>query len=209
MLSSAASMSPGCSVTCSPRIYAQLAETLRDLGIILSTRQVRRHLRGMRPRYRRTVSTVKNKHEFAKAARAEAVLGGIITGNEAGLLDVVYLDEYGFARLAADRLRLVPAGVTHAGSCAGNRRRSTTGRPTAGPTSRSDAARPINKLIAVGSTYAAILHRPLCSSSGFAAGLSAESLSRTRTVSQNLATRPRAIPLGSETYVSRSLAHAG
>jgi hypothetical protein len=184
--SPAASTSPGCSVTCSPRIYAQLAEALR----------------GIRPRYLQTVSTVENKHESAKAARAEAVLGGIITGTEAGLLNVVYLDECGFARLAADRLRLVPAGVTHTGSCAGNRRRSTAGRPTAGPTSRSDAARPINQLVAVRSTCAEISHRPLCSSSGFAAGPSAKGLSRTRTVSQNLATRPRATPLGSDLPVA-------
>jgi hypothetical protein len=100
---------------CSPRIYAQLAEALRDHDIIRSPRQVRRYLCGMGPRYRRTVSTVKNKHESAKAARAEAILGGIITGTEAGLLDVVYLDECGFARLAADRLPMVPVGVTHAG----------------------------------------------------------------------------------------------
>jgi transposase len=76
---------------------AQLAEALRDHGVTLSLRQVRRYLRGMQSRYRRTASTVKHKQDPAKAARAEAVLGNLIARAEAGLLDLVYLDECGFA----------------------------------------------------------------------------------------------------------------
>ena len=76
---------------------AQLAEALRDRGVALSPRQVRRYLGGMRSRYRRTASTVKHKQDPAKAARAEAVLGNLIGRAEAGLLDLFYLDECGFA----------------------------------------------------------------------------------------------------------------
>jgi putative transposase len=76
---------------------AQLAEALRRHGVALSPRQVRRHLRGMRSRYRRTASTVKHKQDPAKAARAEAVLGNLLDRAEAGLLDLLYLDECGFA----------------------------------------------------------------------------------------------------------------
>ncbi len=76
---------------------AQLAEALRDRGVALSPRQVRRYLRGMRSRYRRTAGTVKHKQDPAKAARARAVLGNLIDRAEAGLLDLVYLDECGFA----------------------------------------------------------------------------------------------------------------
>src|SRR5262245_60219529 len=57
---------------------AQLAEALSDRGVALGPRQVRRHLRGMRSRYRRTASTVKHKQDPAKAARAGVVLGNLI-----------------------------------------------------------------------------------------------------------------------------------
>jgi len=76
---------------------AQLAEALRDQGVILSPRQVRRYLRGMRSRYRRTATTVKHKQDPAQAARAGAVLGNLIDRAEAGLLELFYLDECGFA----------------------------------------------------------------------------------------------------------------
>jgi len=76
---------------------AQLAEALRDQGIALSPRQVRRYVRGMRSRYRRTASTVKHKQDPAKAARAGAVLANLTERAEAGRLDLLYLDECGFA----------------------------------------------------------------------------------------------------------------
>src|SRR5262249_10866997 len=76
---------------------AQLAEALRDHGIDLSPRQVRRYLRGMRSRYRRTAGTVKHKQDPAKAARAEVVLDNLLDRAEAELLDLTYVDECGFA----------------------------------------------------------------------------------------------------------------
>jgi putative transposase len=76
---------------------AQLAEALRDRGIDLSPRQVRRYLRSMRSRYRRTASSVKHKQDPDKASRAEAVLANLTKRAEAGLLDLIYLDECGFA----------------------------------------------------------------------------------------------------------------
>src|SRR5512135_1318099 len=76
---------------------AQLAEALRDHGVSLSPRQVRRYLRGLRSRYRRTAGTVKHKQDPAKAARAEAVLDNLRDRAEAGLLNLFYLDECGFA----------------------------------------------------------------------------------------------------------------
>src|SRR5262245_59442495 len=76
---------------------AQLAEALRDRGIALSPRQVRRYCDGMRSRYRRTAGTVKHKQDPDKAARADAVLTHLTERAEAGLLDLIYLDECGFA----------------------------------------------------------------------------------------------------------------
>jgi transposase len=76
---------------------AQLAAALRDHGVLPSPRPVRRYLRGMRSRYRRTASTVKHKQDPTKAARAEAILGNLLDRAEAGRLDLVYLDECGFA----------------------------------------------------------------------------------------------------------------
>jgi transposase len=75
----------------------QLAEALRSEGIALSPRQVRRHLRGLKSRYRRTASTVKHKQDPAKAERAGVVLGHLIDRAESGLVDLYYLDECGFA----------------------------------------------------------------------------------------------------------------
>jgi transposase len=76
---------------------AQLAEALRDRGVALSPRQVRRYLREMRSRYPRTANTVKHKQDPTRAARAGAVLDRLIDRAEAGLLDLFYLDECGFA----------------------------------------------------------------------------------------------------------------
>jgi transposase len=76
---------------------AQLAEALQDHGITLSPRQVRRYLRDMGSRYRRTASTVKHKQDPTKAARAEAVLDNLIDRAEARLVDLFYLDECGFS----------------------------------------------------------------------------------------------------------------
>ena len=51
----------------------------------------------MRSRYRRTAGTVKHKQDPEKAARAAAVLANLIARAETGRLDLIYLDECGFA----------------------------------------------------------------------------------------------------------------
>jgi hypothetical protein len=51
----------------------------------------------MRSRSRRTASTVKHKQDPDKAARAEAILANLTERAEAGRLQLVYLDECGFA----------------------------------------------------------------------------------------------------------------
>jgi transposase len=56
---------------------AQLAESLRPHGILLSARQVRRYLKLLKAGYRRTASTLKHKQDPAKVERAKAVLGGV------------------------------------------------------------------------------------------------------------------------------------
>ena len=76
---------------------AQLAEALQARGITLSARQVRRHLRGMKSGYRRTASSVEHKQDPAKARRAGVVLGHLIDRAESGMVELLYLDECGFA----------------------------------------------------------------------------------------------------------------
>jgi transposase len=76
---------------------AQLAEALQARDITLSARQIRRHLRGLRSGYRRTSPTVGHKQDPAKAARATKVLGRPADRAEAGLVELYYLDECGFA----------------------------------------------------------------------------------------------------------------
>jgi transposase len=48
----------------------QLATALGEQGIILSTRQTRRYLTGMRARWRRTTRTLKHKQDPVRAAQA-------------------------------------------------------------------------------------------------------------------------------------------
>jgi len=82
-----------------PRTWTsrQLSEALADAGLRLSPRQLRRYLRQMRAGYRRTASTVRHKQDPAKVERARQVLGNLQRRAEAGLLDLDYLDECGFA----------------------------------------------------------------------------------------------------------------
>lgn len=75
----------------------QLAEALQARGVTLSARQVRRHLHGMKSAYRRTASSVNHKQDPAKARRAGVVLGHLIDRAESGLVELLYLDECGFA----------------------------------------------------------------------------------------------------------------
>lgn len=75
----------------------QLSRALAEQGIDLGARQVRRYLKRMGARYRRTGSTLKHKQDPAKAERAGRALGNLKTRAAAGLLKLYYLDECGFA----------------------------------------------------------------------------------------------------------------
>jgi transposase len=52
----------------------QLADALRAHAIHLSTRQVRRYLRGLRAGYRRTVRTLRHKQDLVRVERATRTL---------------------------------------------------------------------------------------------------------------------------------------
>jgi transposase len=75
----------------------QLSEALAGRGIALGPRQVRRYLKRMGARYRRTGSTLKHKQDPAKAERAREVLTNLNARAAAGLLKLYYLDECGSA----------------------------------------------------------------------------------------------------------------
>jgi putative transposase len=75
----------------------QLSEALAGRGIALGPRQVRRYLKRMGARYRRTTSTLKHKQDEAKAARAGRVLANLKAKAAAGRLKLYYLDECGFS----------------------------------------------------------------------------------------------------------------
>ena len=59
---------------------AQLAEALQDAGIALSARQLRRSLRGMRARWRRTGRTLQHQQDSARVAQAKADLAALKKG---------------------------------------------------------------------------------------------------------------------------------
>jgi transposase len=75
----------------------QLALALAERGISLGARQVRRYLKRLGARYRRTASTLKHKQDPAKAERARHVLGNLKAKAAAGELVLYYLDECGFS----------------------------------------------------------------------------------------------------------------
>jgi putative transposase len=75
----------------------QLSEALAERGIRLGPRQVRRHLKRMRARYRRTASTLKHKQDPAEAERAGRVLSNLKAKAAAGSIALYYLDECGFS----------------------------------------------------------------------------------------------------------------
>lgn len=75
----------------------QLSEDLTGRGIAVGPRQVRRYLKRMGARYRRTASTLKHKQDPAKAERAREVLANLKTRAAAGRLKLYYLDECGFS----------------------------------------------------------------------------------------------------------------
>jgi putative transposase len=75
----------------------QLSRALSGHGIELGDRQVRRYLKRMGARYRRTGQTLRHKQDPAKAERARRVLQNLKARAAAGLLKLYYLDECGFA----------------------------------------------------------------------------------------------------------------
>ena len=75
----------------------QLSRALAERGIELGARQVRRYLKRMGARYRRTGSTLRHKRDPAKAERAGRVLRNLKVRAAAGRLKLYYLDECGFA----------------------------------------------------------------------------------------------------------------
>jgi transposase len=75
----------------------QLSRALAESGVALGPRQVRRYLRRMGARYRRTASTLKHKQDPAKAARAGRVLANLKAKSAAGRMKLYYLDECGFS----------------------------------------------------------------------------------------------------------------
>lgn len=75
----------------------QLSEALAGRGIAIGSRQVRRYLKRIGARYRRTASTLKHKQDPAKAERARRVLANLKARAAAGRLKLYYLDECGFS----------------------------------------------------------------------------------------------------------------
>jgi transposase len=75
----------------------QLGEALAVRGIRMGSRQVRRHLKRMRARYRRTASTLDHKQDPDEAERAGRVLANLKAKAAAGSIALYYLDECGFS----------------------------------------------------------------------------------------------------------------
>ena len=75
----------------------QLAQALADRGIAMGARQVRRHLKRLGARYRRTAQTLKPKQDPAQAERAGRILENLKAKAAAGELVPYYLDECGFS----------------------------------------------------------------------------------------------------------------
>lgn len=75
----------------------QLAGALAERGIAMGARQVRRHLKRLGARYRRTASSLKHKQDPVKAERAGRILANLKAKAAAGELILYYLDECGFS----------------------------------------------------------------------------------------------------------------
>ena len=75
----------------------QLAQALADRGIAMGARQVRRHLKRLGARYRRTASSLKHKQDPVKAGRAGRILENLKAKAAGGELVLYYLDECGFS----------------------------------------------------------------------------------------------------------------
>jgi len=75
----------------------QLAHALADRGIAMGARQVRRHLKRLGARYRRTAQSLTHKQAPVKAQRAGRILKNLKAKAAAGELVLYYLDECGFS----------------------------------------------------------------------------------------------------------------
>jgi transposase len=75
----------------------QLSEALTARGLRMGSRQVRRHLKRMRARYRRTAATLDHKQDADEAERAGRVLANLKAKAAAGAIALYYLDECGFS----------------------------------------------------------------------------------------------------------------
>ena len=82
-----------------PRTWTsrQLSRALAERDIALGPRQIRRYLKRMRAKYRRTAQTLKHKQDPAKVERASRVLDHLEARAAARQLKLYYLDECGFS----------------------------------------------------------------------------------------------------------------
>jgi len=82
-----------------PRTWTtrQLTVALREAGIVLSPRQVRRYLRSRGARWRRTVRSLKHKQDPVRVEQATRVLTMLAERTARGLLQRAFLDECGFS----------------------------------------------------------------------------------------------------------------
>jgi transposase len=82
-----------------PRTWttAQLAHALREEGIALSPRQVRRYLRGRGARWRRTVRSLRHKQDPDRVEHAKRRLAMLAQRTAQGRLQRAFLDECGFS----------------------------------------------------------------------------------------------------------------
>ena len=75
----------------------QLSQALAEQGIVLGSRQIRRHLKRIQASYHRTVWTLKHKQDPVKVERAGHILNNLKIKAAAGDLTLYYLDECGFS----------------------------------------------------------------------------------------------------------------
>lgn len=75
----------------------QLSQALAEQGIVLGSKQVRRHLKRIQASYHRTAWTLKHKQDPVKVERAGRILENLKAKADAGDLTLYYLDECGFA----------------------------------------------------------------------------------------------------------------
>ncbi|SIO58896.1 Transposase [Singulisphaera sp. GP187] len=75
----------------------QLSQALAEQGIVLGSKQVRRHLKRIQASYHRTAWTLKHKQDPVKVERAGHILDNLKAKADNGDLTLYFLDECGFA----------------------------------------------------------------------------------------------------------------